>query len=177
MQTIVEYRELLDFPGYKIGNDGTILSCHERGIGKILGNKWNKLNSSPNKAGYLRVHLKLPDTNKRKKFCIHILVLLAFIGPKPSSLHQACHNDDIKTNIFLNNLRWDTPKENQQDSVRNGTKSRGETVATKLDTEKVIKIREDFANGVSAVELAERYNVRFQHIYRVVHRERWAHIP
>lgn len=50
---------------------------------------------------------------------VHRLVLAAFVGPCPDGM-ECCHWDDDPTNNRLENLRWDTPRANQLDAVRNG---------------------------------------------------------
>ena len=51
---------------------------------------------------------------------VHRLVLESFVGPCPSGM-EACHNDGDPANNRLDNLRWDTRSENQNDSVQHGT--------------------------------------------------------
>ena len=50
---------------------------------------------------------------------VHRLVLEAFVGPCPEGM-VACHYDDNKENNRLENLRWDTERENMWDRTRNG---------------------------------------------------------
>ncbi|WP_341258240.1 NUMOD4 motif-containing HNH endonuclease [Gordonia malaquae] len=50
---------------------------------------------------------------------VHRLVLESFVGPRPDGM-EACHNDSDGTNNHLQNLRWDTRKENAADRVRAG---------------------------------------------------------
>lgn len=50
---------------------------------------------------------------------VHMLVLEAFIGPRPEGM-WALHWDDDKRNNRLDNLRWGTPSDNNLDAVRNG---------------------------------------------------------
>lgn len=50
---------------------------------------------------------------------VHILVLEAFVGPRPSPDMDACHANDIRTDNRVSNLRWDTKTANAQDAVRN----------------------------------------------------------
>ena len=54
---------------------------------------------------------------------VHLLVLEAFIGPRPSGM-VACHRDENCTNNVLANLRWDTPDANWDDLKRNGRRRR-----------------------------------------------------
>lgn len=57
---------------------------------------------------------------KKKYYYVHVLVLDAFVGPRPKGM-EACHNDGDGTNNKLSNLRWDTHKANIQDSISHGT--------------------------------------------------------
>lgn len=51
---------------------------------------------------------------------VHVLVLEAFVGPRPDGL-VACHWDGDRQNASLGNLRWDTRSANAADSARHGT--------------------------------------------------------
>lgn len=67
--------------------------------------------------GYSTVCLAKNGT--RKTSYVHLLVLEAFVGPRPPKM-EGCHRDDVQTNNNLSNLRWDTPSENRRDIIRNG---------------------------------------------------------
>lgn len=54
------------------------------------------------------------------KALVHVLVLEAFIGPRPLGM-VACHNNGIAEDNRVDNLRWDTYSENNRDLVRHGT--------------------------------------------------------
>ena len=59
--------------------------------------------------------------NRSKQRClIAVLVLQAFVGPRPPG-YVGCHNDGDSMNDVLTNLRWDTISGNSRDSVRHGT--------------------------------------------------------
>lgn len=62
-----------------------------------------------------RHYVNLPGGTRR----VHLLVLEAFVGPRPMGM-EGCHRDDDQSNNALSNLRWDTPRENKLDVVRNG---------------------------------------------------------
>lgn len=66
---------------------------------------------------YYVVNLRGPHGNRYMR--VHVLVLEAFIGPRPDG-RIACHNDGIHTNNQVSNLRWDTYSENLHDQVRHG---------------------------------------------------------
>ncbi len=52
---------------------------------------------------------------------VHVLVLEAFVGPRPHG-HLALHRDDDTTNNGLNNLYWGTPQDNELDRRARGFK-------------------------------------------------------
>lgn len=64
-----------------------------------------------------KVHVTL--NRPRKIRYIHHLVLEAFVGPRPEG-KEGCHFNDIGTNNWVGNLRWDTRSANKFDAVRNG---------------------------------------------------------
>ena len=51
---------------------------------------------------------------------MNVLVLEAFVGPRPAKL-DSCHNDGVRTHNHLSNLRWDTRSANLYDAVEHGT--------------------------------------------------------
>lgn len=50
---------------------------------------------------------------------IHRLVLEAFVGPCPEGM-ETCHNNGVRTDNRLENLRWDTSSANNDDIVKHG---------------------------------------------------------
>lgn len=56
----------------------------------------------------------------RKKFSVHRLVMLAFVGPCPEGM-EVCHNNGDPTDNRLTNLRYATRSENHYDKRRHGT--------------------------------------------------------
>lgn len=57
-------------------------------------------------------------------FCVHTLVLEAFVGPAPAGA-ECCHWDDDPANNKLSNLRWGTRAENIADYRRNYGRHQG----------------------------------------------------
>ena len=71
---------------------------------------------------YVTVHLK--DAPRHNTRPVHLLVLEAFVGPRPPGM-ECCHWDNDRSNNQLFNLRWDTKAANKADQVRHGTASHG----------------------------------------------------
>ena len=67
-----------------------------------------------------RVGHQVVGLTGKRKFLVHVLVLEAFVGPRPDGM-VCCHNDGDATNNRVENLRWDTYVENNKDLVRHGT--------------------------------------------------------
>jgi hypothetical protein len=73
-----------------------------------------------NGRGYLVINLKL--SSGYECHGISELVLRAFVRPRPSATHHAAHGDGRPRDNRLQNLRWATPKENDRDKDRHGTR-------------------------------------------------------
>lgn len=87
-----------------------------------------------------------------RKVNVHILVLEAFVGTKPTPKHQCLHDDGDRTNPRLKNLAWGTQSQNMQDKVRHGTHARGEQGGNAVMTNEVAQwVRE---SSQSSLELA-----------------------
>lgn len=63
-----------------------------------------------------KLSVKLGKSNTKM---VHILVLEAFVGPRPNGL-CGLHWDDDPSNNCVDNLRWGTRSANMHDKVRNG---------------------------------------------------------
>jgi len=72
-----------------------------------------------NRYGYQHVHLT--KDGKKKNPGVHVLVLEAFVGPRPDEHFVGCHNDGDPSNNRLENLRWDSRANNGLDTVKHGT--------------------------------------------------------
>jgi len=87
---------------------------------------------------------------------------------------ERCHNDGSAQNCRLDNLRYDTPANNQADRLRHGTHQLGEQNACAvLTVNDVAKIR---ASALPQRNLARRYGVKQQAISKIKTRKRWAHV-
>lgn len=175
----VRYLLVKGFPGYCVGDDGSVWSCKVQGHANLYRQKWKKL--SPGrycKSGH--VHVNLSINGKRTFFAVHRLILETFVGPCPPGM-QCCHSPDRNPkNNRLDNLRWDTPKANSEDAVRDGTiiACRGQTNGnSKLTNEQVWEIRRLYATGKwQQRPLAKKFKVSQTLVGMIVRREVWWHI-
>ena len=125
--------------------------------------------------GYL--HVSLSVNNVITSHRIHVLVLKSFCGDRPFEGAHAAHNDGDRLNCRLSNLRWATPKENQDDIKRHGRRPCGNNVfGAVLTDEKVIEIKSMIANGERNRPIAERFGVSISSIHHIRHGKTWRHI-
>lgn len=73
--------------------------------------------------GYLRIAYR-PAAGRRRTERVHVLVLHAFVGPRPPGA-ECCHNNGDRSDNRLSNLRYGTRKENAEDRSRHGTEPIG----------------------------------------------------
>ena len=103
----------------------------------------------------------------------HVLVALAFIGPRPEGLHVN-HIDGDKLNNAVSNLEYCTPKENTAHAFRAGLIPSRVGTRGKLKIEGVRKIRAAIEHGEDRNEIAARRGVSRQAIDRIASGECWG---
>src|SRR2546426_680030 len=123
----IVYSGIPGFPGYRIGDDGSVWSCFKRGWNKgyyyYLSDSWKKLRPSVSWDGYQRVTVFKEAVRYPKR--VSVLVLSVFVGPCPEGM-EACHENGNGLDNRISNLRWDTHKNNLADKKRHGTEQIGE---------------------------------------------------
>jgi hypothetical protein len=176
--SILEFRDVPNFPGYRVGNDGSVWSQWDScRWGRVRKERWRRMKLSPNPRGYPRVNLALSERKTYKTFRVHRLVLEAFVGPCPDGL-ECRHKNGVKTDNRLENLIWGTPEENRGDNHTHGTYQNGENHSqAKLEAAQVLEIRRRRAAGESLKQLAEEFGVNVPNISSIVNRRSWKHLP
>lgn len=123
--------------------------------------------------------VSLCKNGRCKSFYIHMLVLTAFVGPRPPD-KECCHGDGEHTNNLLDNLRWDSHSANTLDAIAHGTMVplQGEANGrAKLTETEIAEIRRIYAvGGISQRELGTRFDVDHGTVGRIIRREIWTHI-
>lgn len=161
-------KQIPGFPNYSVTKDGRVWSkCSQ---------KW--LSSFKNSRSYLHVNL----CNRGRKMCaIHRLVLEAFIGPCPKGM-ECRHLDGDKQNNKLDNLKWGTHSENQQDAVKHGThytlgRCGEQHPQSKLSNRDRRLIIYQYSTGLfSYSELGRIYNIGRRTISRLVNGKLWPFV-
>ena len=115
------WKDIPGTPGYTVSCRGRVRSYLNLGrhVGgrAAIGSAPKLLKGSPAR-GY--GHVILYGGPKHRCARRAVLVLEAFVGPRPPGMH-ACHNDGNPGNNHLENLRWDTQSGNFKDKMRHGT--------------------------------------------------------
>ena len=124
--------------------------------------------------GYCIVNLY--QKGKMKSRLVHRLVLTAFVGPCPKGM-EACHFPDRNpANNRLENLRWDTPKNNCLDQKIHGTKKPTYGNA-KMTVDQVREARSLYATGrYTYKQLASRFGVAAVTMDCALNKRSWKHI-
>jgi len=127
------------------------------------------------KKGYLKVGLFdiVNGQGRRRQRGIHTLMLIAFKGPGPNR-HECCHIDGNPANNRLDNLRWDSHRNNMLDRIEHGTVNHGERNGqAKLTREQIFAIRIDQR---TQSEIGKEYGIAQATVSQIKTKARWGHI-
>lgn len=173
-----EWRDIPGYEGfYQVSNIGRVRSLNRisakgaRIKGRILcpGNDGSR---------EYEIYMLWKDA-KPKTYGAHVLVALAFIGPRPSLKHQVNHIDGNKRNNQPDNLEWVTPKENIRHAIevlgydfRNYGAANGRA---KLTEEQVRYARQHHQPGKhgSIARLAHELGVSYQTLWAALSGRSW----
>ncbi|CAM7224039.1 HNH endonuclease signature motif containing protein [Citrobacter sedlakii] len=157
------------FPGYMASEDGRIFS-ERTGALKQLATRKSK--------GYLYVNVRTGYGRRTViKMPVHQLVLLAFVGDKPGGHYLTRHLNGNPLDNRLDNLKWGTPGENTQDSIRHRTavclRFGERAIATRLTDAQVIEIEQRASRGEIQSLLANEFGISQKHVSDIkLHRTR-----
>lgn len=158
---IEKWKKIKDAEGYQISSFGRVM-----GIRKIYKTPLNR-------KGYPT--LRIPNRN----FCktVHRLVSEAFIGPMPKGM-QVNHKDCNKTNNYVNNLEYSTPKKNVQHAIKNGLRTAKSNLQSNsiFDDYQVMVIKHAINYGFSNTEIAKYFNCNHSTISKIRVGKNYPHI-
>lgn len=165
--TAPSYRNVRSFPGYRVGDDGSLWS-YLPWRGREAG-KWYPLQPSKgDQYGHLKV--TLTRGGKHHQRYVHALVLEAFVGPCPEGC-ECLHSDGDPTNNRLGNIRWGTRQENVDDMKRHGTHFTPFARPPILPPEKIAEMQRRGDAGESTRKLAKEFGVGKDTAHRIIARK------
>jgi hypothetical protein len=165
---MVTYKEIPGFPGYRVGDDGTVWTRQPNAMGPVdETGEWRQLKGGITTGGYRQIGLW--RDGKKYFTSAHALVLSAFVGPRPEGM-EVCHNNGVKLDNRLCNLRWGTRSENMADRLVQGWKPN-----VRLSRSEVEEIREDYRRGVLRRVTAERLGICISTVSDIRHGRRRVH--
>lgn len=181
-----EWRIVTRFPNYEVSNFGHVrraVDCY----GTYKGKKRKSprffagriISSTSLQSRHLTVKLWRDGDKRGTTEYVHILVCEAFLGPKPSSRHLAAHWNGDPSDNNVENLRWATPSENNEDTIRHGRSNIGRRVDTskKLSKNDIPTIRELLREGVSHSRISTKFGCTRENITHIANGRSWAGIP
>jgi hypothetical protein len=171
-----QWKPVVGFEGYEVSDQGRVRSL-ERICRTVNSYRLKPRILKPQRdkqTSYVGVALCVEGV--QASYRIHVLVLEAFVGPRPAG-QQTRHLDGVRTNNRLTNLAWGTPKQNSDDVDRHGTRSIGShRYNAKLQASDIPGIRTARAAGVPFKLIAAQYGVTKNAICQVVSGRTWTHV-
>jgi hypothetical protein len=170
-QDLQRSRPIESFHGYRITDDGIVISCRRPGPPII---------KRPEHRGrYDFVGLINADGIQENE-SVHSLVLITFGSPRPSPQHQTRHLNGNSRDNRISNLAWGLPIDNAADRRRHGryvTDHRGEIHGmAKLNDLAVFRIIERLSAGEQQQHIATTFGVSPSTIGKIARGERWTHV-
>jgi hypothetical protein len=165
-----------DVPGYE-----GLYKASTHGRVKSLGRmKWggDRVQWYWLKGGVKKVDSKLVNMVDKdgvgKLHKLHHVILNTFVGPKPEGM-ECCHYDGNDSNNRLENLRWDTHLNNEDDKKRHGTGNLGEQNGScKVNKDIVLEMRKLYSTGsYSYSKLKTRFGLSIGTISGIINGVGW----
>ena len=157
---------------YEINNEGKVKSLSRINLkGSLLKERVLKCILGSN--GYYNVKLFLNGIPQTRT--IHSLVAETFIGKRPD-MYDVCHNNGLKTDNNVTNLRYDTRKNNLLDRISHKTINIGERNGiAKLTDKEVFIIKNNPDKSLQSL-LSLKFNVHQSTISKILNSNIWNHI-
>jgi len=174
---MVAFKEANGFPGYRVGDDGSVWTCWKTNGQKpsVMSNAWKRMRPGHLKNGYLQVALSRGGKRFQKK--VHHLVLEAFVGVRAHG-QETRHKNGIPSDNRLDNLCWGTHSENYQDRVRHGTDNRGDrngpSILTDDDVKDIVALLR--TTDQSQEQIAKTFGVTQGTIAHINNGRSWGHL-
>ena len=145
-------------PGYFISKDGRV---------------FKEKRPTTNRGGYCMTGFRRGDRSRY----IHDLVLETFIGPRPDG-HQASHLNGQRDDNRLENLAWETPKENTARQIEHGTRlvgaDRHNAVVSTADVYYIRSLKNTGYGFFTA--LAKKLGYDVNTVRSIYYKQTWKHL-
>jgi transposase len=163
-----------EYPDYSITRDGKIYRMTFRNRNSYKETEPRLLKNKLDKAhGYVLVQL-CKNGEIHTEF-LHKLLLETFIGKCPEG-KESSHINGIRSDNRIENLCWETRKENHARKHQHGTAQFGEkNPFVKLSEADVKEIWEMLSNGKKQRDIANKFNVHESTISAIKHRKSWTY--
>lgn len=163
--------DAVSVPGYKgyfVTPAGEVWSMFDDSLGTV---KQLTLQENTHGYAYIMAYGKTPVS-------VHKLMLLAFVGPRPSPYHEVRHLNGVRMDNRRTNLAWGTKRENACDKQDHGTTIRGADLwSAVLDEDKVREMRRlHEVEGMDFSALGLKFGVNKVTARRVCRRLSWKHV-
>ena len=175
MQVLEVWRKIEGFPHYSVSNMGRIRRIGKLGSrGKVYVEK--HLKPCRSSSGYLTVNLYKGKKTLHSSQCVHVLVLRAFKGTRPSGM--VCnHVDGNKRNNHASNLEWITLKGNAEHAMEMGLVCKGERHGKARLKEKDIRnIRALVKKGKTPTQISRLFSISRPHVHDILNGKVWKHV-
>jgi len=144
------------------------------------GDCWN-WTASKNNNGYGQLMITSKEFGIRKVYKAHRISWEIHNGIIPDGL-QVLHKCDNPGCVNPGHLFLGTPADNMRDMAIKGRSAKEKPTLrgvrhpkNKLTEKQVFNIRKEYVRGKTTLEnVAEKYNISFQHVSDIVNRRRWA---
>lgn len=163
------WRPVVGHAGYEVSDLGGIRSYRNRQGHPI---ETPRLLSPGMVRGYQQIKL-----GRSRQTKVHILVLEAFVGPRPDGM--VCrHLDGNGMNNRLPNLQWGTPEENYADRHLHGTHNTGSRNGrATIGEAEVVAIRKRLAAGAKHAAIADEFGVKRGVVACISAGRTWKSVP
>lgn len=150
-----------EYPGYFVTEDGSVYSNRQ--------GKPKKLKTNTDTKGYVTFNCSYGNTTKVLR--VHREVLKAFVGEPPNGC-VACHNNGNKLDNRLENLRWDSRRNNELDKLKH------ETLRTQKLTEQDAKDIKWMLQQkrFTQAEIGDMFGVHCSNVSAISRGKSWSHI-
>lgn len=175
-QEFEHWKIIGEAPSYAVSNLGKV-----KRIAPGYGTQCGRIlkGTRRQRGGYRQVFLGVGATKLPR--LVHRLVAEAFIGPRPSALHEVAHCDGNSLNDRANNLRWATHAENMNDASfrKHGTMRSGTSHHRAYINPKIVKcLRKAHATKKrgALAQLAREFGIPYNTAHAAATKKSWNHI-